>query len=393
MNITQQGIVTLLKSAVTGEKLPLPEGFSLEEACALIKKQGLITLAYEGAVLCGISRNHPVMEDLFRSYYSVFLRSERQTAKVKALLGEFEKAGIDHLPFKGCVMKQLYPKPELRVMGDADILIRLEQYEEIKPILVALGFSLEAESDCELIWTHPDLYLELHQCMVQPAHRDYHAYFGDGWDRAVQITGHRYGFTPEDMYIYLFMHFTKHYRSGGIGCRHVVDLWMYRQANPSMDQNYVDAELEKLQLRQFHENCVRLLDTWFGSGQPDAVTEFISKRIFSGGSWGNAKDYQIFQELIKMKKPDRVKNSRLQYIIHLVFPPLWQMQKKYPILKRLPFLLPAAWVVRGMAVLLNNREKLDTAVKKGSMISDDALHSHQEALRMVGLEWHGQTQQ
>ena len=393
MNITQQGIVTLLKSAVTGEKFPLPEGFSLEEACELIKKQGLITLAYEGAILCGIARNHPAMEDLFRSYCSVFLRCERQTAKVNALLGEFEKAGIDHLPFKGCVMKQLYPKPELRVMGDADILIRLEQYENIKPILRSLDFVLETESDCELIWTHPDLYLELHQCMVQPAHRDYYAYFGDGWSRAVRMDGHRYGFTREDMYIYLFMHFTKHYRSGGIGCRHVVDLWMYRQANPSMDQDYVDAELEKLQLRQFHENCVRLLDTWFGSGQPDAVTEFISKRIFSGGSWGNPKDYHVFVELTKLKKPDRVKNSRLQYMIHLVFPPLRQMQKKYPILNRFPFLLPAAWVVRGMSVLLHNRKKLDAAVKTGSMISDDALNSHQEALRMVGLEWHGQTQQ
>lgn len=393
MNITQQGIIALLQSAVTGEKHALPEGFSLEEAYELIKKQGLMTLAYDGAVLCGFSRNHPVMEELFRSYCSVFLRCERQTAKVNALLGAFEEAGIDHLPFKGCVMKQLYPKPELRVMGDADILIRLEQYENIKPILISFGFVLETESECELIWSHPDLYLELHQCMVQPSQHDFYPYFGDGWGRAVRIAGHRYGLTPEDMYIYLFMHFTKHYRSGGIGCRHVVDLWIYRRANPTMDWDYVDAELEKLQLRQFHENFDRLLDTWFGSGQPDPVTEFISARIFSGGSWGNAKDYHVFLELTKLKKPDLVKNSRLQYIIRLVFPPLRQMQKKYPILNRFPFLLPAAWIVRGLAVLLYHREKLDTAVKTGSMISDDALNAHQEALRMVGLEWHGNTQQ
>lgn len=393
MNITQQGIVTLLKSAVTGEKLPLPEGFSLEEACVLIKKQGLTTLAYEGAILCGISRNHPAMESLFRSYYSAFLHSERQTAKVNALLREFETAGIDHLPFKGCIMKQLYPKPELRIMGDADILIRLEQYGKIKEILSVLGFQLETESECELIWTHPDLYLELHQCMVQPSHRDYYAYFGDGWDRAVRMEGHRYGFTPEDMYIYLFMHFTKHYRSGGIGCRHVVDMWMYRQANLTMNQDYVDAELEKLQLRQFHGNFLRLLDTWFGSGQPDAVTEFITKRIFSGGSWGNPKDYHVFVELAKQNAPDKVKNSRLQYAVNLMFPPLQQMEKKYPILNRHPLLLPAAWAVRGISVLLYNREKIDAAAKTGSMISDDALHSHQEALRMVGLEWHGQIEQ
>lgn len=389
MNKTQLGIITLLKSAVTGEALPLPEDFSLEEACPIIKKQGLVTLAYEGAVLCGISRQKPVMKELFRTYCSVLLCSERQMAKVEKLLQSFEENAIDYLPFKGCVLKALYPKPELRVMGDADILIRLEQYEQIKPILRSMGFHMETESDCELIWKHPDLYLELHQCMVQPSQLDYYAYFGDGWSRAIPIEGHRYGFTPEDVYVYLFMHFTKHYRCGGIGCRHVVDLWVFRQAHPEMDQRYISRELEKLRLSRFHENCIKLMDVWFGSGQPDEVTGFISKRIFSGGAWGNLKDYHVFVELTRQKTPDKVKNSRLKFAVNLLFPSLQQMQKKYPVLLRFPFLLPGAWVVRGIAVLLTGRDKLSAAVKAGSMISDDALKAHQEVLRKVGLEWTG----
>lgn len=393
MNTIQQGIITLLKSAATEEALSVPEGFSLEEASEIIQNQGLVTLAYDGAVRCGVSPKEPVMEDLFRKYYVAMLRGERQMEMVNRLFRAFEEHGIDYLPFKGCVMKQLYPKPELRIMGDADILIHLEQYEQIKPILMSMGLQLETESDCELIWKNSDLYLELHQCMVQPTHRDYYAYFGDGWSRAVLIDGHRYGFVPEDMYVYLFMHFTKHYRSGGIGCRHVVDLWMFRRANPSMDHNYITQELEKLQLLEFHENCVRLMEVWFGSGQTDEVTEFISKRIFSGGSWGNAKDYHVFVELAKLKRPDKIKNSRLQYAIHLVFPPLQQMQKKYPVLNRLPFLLPVAWAVRGFAVLLTGREKLRDAVRTGSIINDDALLSHQANLRKVGLEWSGRPNQ
>lgn len=393
MNATQQGIITLLKSAVTGETLPLPEDFSLEEACPMIKKQGLVTLAYEGAVHCGISRQELVMKELFQIYCSVLLCSERQMAKAERLMQSFEENAIDYLPFKGCVLKALYPKPELRVMGDADILIRLEQYEQIKPILRSMGFQLKTESDCELIWKHPDLYLELHQCMVQPSQRDYYAYFGDGWSRAIPTGGHRYGFTPEDLYIYLFMHFTKHYRCGGIGCRHVVDLWVFWQAHPELDQQYVDRELEKLRLREFHGNCLKLLDVWFGSGQNNEMTEFISRRIFSGGSWGNAQDYHVFVELARRKNTDKIKNSRLQYTLHLLFPPLEQMQKKYLILNRIPLLLPAAWMVRGMAVLLHGRKKLSTAVKIGGMINDDALKAHQEALRMVGLEWTGKTYQ
>ena len=37
-------------------------------------------------------------------------------------------------------MKALYPAPELRVMGDADVLIRLEQYEKIVPLMEKMGF-------------------------------------------------------------------------------------------------------------------------------------------------------------------------------------------------------------------------------------------------------------
>ena len=44
------------------------------------------------------------------------------------------------MPLKGCNMKALYPSPELRVMGDADILIRVEQYDRIRPIIQSLGF-------------------------------------------------------------------------------------------------------------------------------------------------------------------------------------------------------------------------------------------------------------
>ena len=109
MNTTQQGIIRLLKSAVTGQSCSLPEGFELEAACEIIKKQGLITLAYEGAALCGISRQDPVMRNLFQQYYTCLLRSERQMAQVNRIFQAFENAGIDYLPFKGCVMKSLYP--------------------------------------------------------------------------------------------------------------------------------------------------------------------------------------------------------------------------------------------------------------------------------------------
>ena len=62
MNATHKGIITLLRSGVTGEKLLLPTDFSLEDAFVLMQRQSVIPLAYQGAMNCGVPNNHSVMK-------------------------------------------------------------------------------------------------------------------------------------------------------------------------------------------------------------------------------------------------------------------------------------------------------------------------------------------
>lgn len=76
MNVIQQGIITLLKCAITGQCLPLPEGFDLERAYPVIRRHHMIPLAYEGAVNCGMDRNHPVMKRMFAGCCRATLYSE-----------------------------------------------------------------------------------------------------------------------------------------------------------------------------------------------------------------------------------------------------------------------------------------------------------------------------
>ena len=63
------------------------------------------------------------------------------------------------------------------------------------------------------------------------------------------------------------------------------------------------------------------------------------------------------------------------------------MRKKYPILAKHPYLLPAAWAVRGGAVVLGHREKLTQATAIARTVSDENLNAHQDALRYVGLDF------
>ena len=76
MDTLQQGIVTLIRSSLTEEQLVLPEDFDLETAYPQIVRHGVVALAYDGAVKCGVDKRSPVMQKLFQGYCRCLQRSE-----------------------------------------------------------------------------------------------------------------------------------------------------------------------------------------------------------------------------------------------------------------------------------------------------------------------------
>jgi hypothetical protein len=152
MNVQQQGVLTLIRCGLTGEKMALPDGFDLDEAYKVLRQHQVLGLAYTGALNCGVSKQKPVMGRLFQNYCRYLQYSEQQGELIRTVCETFDEAGVDYMPLKGCNLKALYPAPELRAMGDVDILIKVKQYGAIKTALKMLGFSEVCESDHELIW-------------------------------------------------------------------------------------------------------------------------------------------------------------------------------------------------------------------------------------------------
>ena len=387
MNRTQQGVVTLLKSAVTGQSGVLPEDFDLETLYPELKKHNMDALLYEGAVLCGISRQIPVMQMLFRKYCQHLIVSESQMRRVGEIFAAFEAGGIEYLPLKGCRMKSLYPKPELRYMGDADILIRLEQYETIRPMMAELGFEEGAESDHELHWEHRDLSVELHKHLIPSYNEGYYDYYGLGWQKAARRDGNYWTMTPEDEWIFLFTHFAKHFRDGGIGCRYVVDLWVYLCHNPGMDEAYICRELEKLQLQPFHENIRRLIRVWFEELTGDEKMDVITDYIFASGSWGQLESKVISGAVRESPSSGRAVESKLRYAFRIMFPDVRTLRSKYTVLKKHPWLLPAVWVMRPFYKLLWERKSLLQHRDNIHSITDEKVAQRRDLLEYMGIDY------
>ena len=310
--------------------------------------------------------------------------SEQQMYSIKEIFSVFDEQEIDYLPLKGTVIKNIYPKPEMRSMGDADILIKTEQYDIIKPIMQKLGYTEITESDHEFIWNKLNIHVELHKRLIPSYNKDYYAYFGDGWQLAKIKNGTRYSMTDEDQMIYLFTHFAKHYRDAGIGIKHMTDLWVYRKNKPNLDEKYIKKELDALQLYDFYVNIINTLSVWFEGKESDEKTDFITKVIFDSGVYGT-RDTHILSDAVKISKA--TKNVKTTKFFKLTFLPYENMCMVYPFLKKAPFLLPVMWIYRIFKALFFKGDKIKSQKQAIEQMSAENIDGYQNALNFVGLDF------
>lgn len=387
MDALQKGTLALIRAAVTGEACSLPEGFSIDQAADMIRRHKITGLAYDGAVKCGIDKNCSTMQEMFRHYYADIIRHSRQMQLLKQLEEAFQANGVDYLPLKGTILKPLYPQPAARVMGDADILIRMSQYDKIKPIMAQLGFEEGNVTGHELHWNHPWFHVELHKMLMSQRNLDFKRYYGDGWSKAIPETNSRYTYRQEDHYIFLFVHYAKHYRAGGIGLRQLIDLWVYQQAYSNMDMGYIRAELTGLKLGAFFDNTQKMLSAWFENGSLDDKSAFMSDYICSGGCWASHENYQLAERLKDEHLAGSRQKAKVLNLCRIIFPPVKSLKNRYPVLEKAPYLLPVFWPVRWVTALLFRQNNIKTTQKNMKARSAEKADAYLQELQYVGLDF------
>ena len=376
------GIIALVKSAITGEAYTLPADFSIENAAQIAAYHGVDVLVYYGAICCGIDKAIPQMRRLWNRCCKMLIISEGQIAQLGRLLAVFEEKGIDAMPLKGSVLKYMYPQPEMRRMGDADVLIRQGQYPQIKHILKDLGYTYGNETDHELVWHHKYLRLELHKKMIPSRNKQYYAFLADGWHLAHLRQGfsHIYEMSTENMFLHIFTHATKHYKTGGIGIQHLTDIWLYLRRHAGLDEAYIESALREMGLWDFYNNILHTLRVWFEDGQADEISESITEFVFRSGMYGTRKN-KILAEAAQ-----RQKHGKIQWLGKTAFLNLGDMKNRYPSLDKWPVLLPVMWVVRGFDLLFFHRERISRKlndIKQTDNGDVDQLDAH---WKLVGLQ-------
>lgn len=384
----ERGIIDLVKAGVTEKSVSLSQSFDWEQAFKMALKHQIVPMLYYGVKNSKLNVPADILSKLELAAFSSVAVSSKQMYTLEEVFEAFEKNGIEYMPLKGSVLKSLYPKPEMRQMGDADILIKPKQYDKIKPIMLELGFEEKIESDHELNWVKKGiLLLELHKRLIPSYNKDYYAYFGDGWRLARKTETSRFEMSDEDNLIYMFTHYAKHYRDGGIGIRHLVDFYVFLNTKKDINKAYIEKELKKLQLFEFYKNSMRTLSVWFEEAESDEITDFMTSKIMGSGSYGTT-DAHIISSAVKTSKTAKTeKVIKLKKIFDMVFIPYKNMKQLYPSLKKLPFLLPIMWIIRLVNTIFNRQDKIKKHNEELKLMSAENITKYQDELDFVGLDF------
>ncbi len=378
-------VIALVKSSIDGSAASVSDDINWEEVYSYAKKQTLAPLVYYGIMESGIEIPDAVQKSFDTCLLSHILIDQNQQHELAKILKSFNENSIEHMPIKGAVIRPLYPKSEMRPMGDADILIRLSDKDKVTSIMQELGYALDKESPHEFIFIKDKVCIEIHKCLIPPYSKDYYEYYGDGWQFAKKVDGFRYEMGAEDHFVYLITHFAKHYRAGGIGVLHMVDFWVYMNRY-QLDMDYVKGELEKLSLVKFFDNVMQTVNAWFNGAPHNEMTEFITTNIFNNEIWGTHETHSM-ASAVKVSKSSTVKGIKFKRTMRIVFPKLSSMRYGYPILQKCPLLLPFVWVWRWIDVLLFKRGKLKRRLDEINNTNEQAVLTYQQAINYVGLDF------
>ena len=121
--------------------------------------------------------------------------------------------------------------------------------------MVSRGYTaVSVGKDHEDAYHKPPVYnYELHTRLFDPETVYAYDYYRNITERCKR-QGYLYTMTDEDFYLYFLAHAYKHYSSGGIGLRYLVDCWVFLRAKgAALNRDYINRELDRLGLTAFEQ--------------------------------------------------------------------------------------------------------------------------------------------
>ena len=264
---------------------------------------------------------------------------------------------VNFLPLKGIVIKDYYLDPYSREFADNDILFDDAKSDVVKAFFIKKGYEVELykRSNHDVYLKKPFYNFEMHRALFAPIEDNelYVKYYENYLDKTLVKEDYEHYLKDEDFYIYFTAHTYKHYRNSGCGIRTLIDYYVYLK-NKELDFDYINKELEKLDLLDFSNQIVNLSNKIFNDAPLTDEEEKMLLYIASSGTYGTME--HSVEKGIKKK-------GKFGYFMARVFPPYSFYKSAYPWAYKCPILIPIAWLARFFRIIFKNPKRAANELK------------------------------
>lgn len=350
-----QLFVNFIISALTGQALSsetiqkiTPQ--TLPRVCQIATKQDQMHMVAYALKKQGLLGEDETARNLSSTLRWALYRHEMQMEEQKKIFVVLEEAEVDYLPLKGAVIRDFYPEAWMRTSGDIDILVREEEMERAKDILISkLNYRVTKKNFHDIAMRSPEnRLLELHFKITENEEK-IDRMLTKVWEYVSRVEGsHRMEMTNEYLIFHSYAHMLYHFINGGCGIRYVLDIWILEK-DLTFDATELEKLLETCGMCTFASYIRKLARVWFGGEAHDQETRWMEMYIIEAGLFGDVKT--------KVKARKVKTEGKGKYLFQRVFMPYKEFCSSYPILSKYPILYPYYTIKRWFKIFDHSKKE------------------------------------
>ena len=361
LTATERQFLHIAKAAVSGGALPA-ENVDWPAVFTLANQQKLLPILFEAV------RKMPAAEEnvaLFavtkQQVIGQVLNQTVRSAEFSDLYHKLRSAGLHPIVVKGQLCSRLYPLKDHRISADDDLYIPDAEFMACHEQLLANGLTTDTPVDelataDEVSYTKngSPLYIELHRHLfdsAEDAHDELNHFFTD--INPVETDGFL-AMPPHVHLLYLLLHAYKHFVRSGIGLRQFCDIGLWARAyHVEIDWSRLHEQCESVHAATFAAAAFRIARDYLGiefdlpmPWDASIDAEPLLHDTLCGGVYGSNDLTRLHSSTVTLNAVKASRTGEKSSVLRTLFPKREYLERRYPYLKKRPYLLPVAWVQR-----------------------------------------------
>lgn len=361
LTTTETQFLHIAKAAISGGDLPA-EKVDWPAIFTLANQQKLLPILFEAA------RKTPAAEEnaaLFavtkQQVIGQVLNQTVRSAEFSDLYHKLRSAGLHPIVVKGQLCSRLYPLKDHRISADDDLYIPDAEFMACHKQLLANGLTTDTPPDelasaDEVSYTKngSPLYIELHRHLfdsAEDAHDELNHFFVGL--NPVETDGFL-AMPPHEHLLYLLLHAYKHFVRSGIGLRQFCDIGLWAlEYHDEIDWQRLHDQCASVHAATFAAAAFRIARDYLGIDfdlpmpwDASIDVEPLLHDTLCGGVYGSNDLTRLHSSTVTLNAVKASRTGEKSSVLRTVFPKREYLERRYPYLKKRPYLLPVAWVQR-----------------------------------------------